>query len=225
MKVGTDAVLLGAWADLPVQGRLLDVGTGTGILALMAAQRAPLLTIDAIDIDTEAVLQAQENIGRSPYADRIRVWEEEVREERLEVREERVEVREGYDCLICNPPFFTEALESPVEARSRARHAVHLRPETLVAFSAAQLREEGTLHVVLPEKEGEGFARLCFAAGLRTYRITHVKTTPTKEPKRVLLSFRKTTAPVSMDINTLTLTHDGRRSEAYDALTRDFYLW
>ena len=216
MKVGTDGVLLGAWASLPAKGRVLDIGTGTGLLALMAAQRSPDVKVVAIDIDADAVCQAKANVEASPFAGRVEVLHTALQEYDAPAA--------SFDAVLCNPPFFEESLLPPDAGRTLARHTTSLPFAALVADAGKLLADGGRFSVVLPTTSYDSFRLLCFAQGLLPERLCYVRTTPTKAPKRVLATFLKGT-PETFDENTLILNEGQQRSADYAALTRDFYLW
>lgn len=134
MKVGTDGVLLGAWANLQNASHLLDIGTGTGLIALMAAQKNPETTIDAIEIDTDAYGQAQENITSSPWAKRIRIYNISI----FDFFPSR-----KYDTIICNPPFFVHSTTPPGKSRTIARHCENFSHNALLDSVRQLLNENG----------------------------------------------------------------------------------
>ncbi len=214
MKVGTDGVLLGAWAQ---GGRhILDIGTGTGLIALMMAQRFDKAQVDAIDLDEDACLQASENISDSPFADRIKV---------ARARLQDFQPGVVYDAIVSNPPFFLETLKSPDLKRAQARHADSLPFADLFAGAARLLSETGIFSVIVPAETVE---HLMFEAALKRFflvRRCFVKTVDRKPPKRVLLAFAKHPAVEGMDDCTQLLqTATGERSPWYTELTRDFYI-
>ena len=215
MKVGTDGVLIGAWAELPAQGRLLDIGTGTGLIAIMAAQRAPLLHVTGIDIDPEAVEQARENVAASPFGERIDI--------RLQSLQELALNAETFSSIVSNPPFFEETLLPPDASRSAARHVQTLSFEELTAAAGSLLAEDGTLSVVLPTTAFDRFRQLCFAEGFHLKRSQLVQGSPRKAPKRMLATFVKGEASWTEE-KPLILNDGGGRSADYAALTHDFYL-
>ena len=218
MKVGTDGVLLGAWApfgDLPLGARLLDIGTGSGLIALMLAQRYPQAQVLGIDIDAGAVEQARENVAASPFAKRVTIACQALQE--LQVEEA------AFDAIACNPPFFEESLLPPDAGRTTARHTTTLPFAALALHAARFLRPDGRFAVVLPTTAFDAFHLQCFSQGLSLEVRCDVKTTAHKEPKRTLACFRKS-ADVSRRNEELVLTENGVRSAAYAALTRDFYL-
>ena len=142
MKVGTDGTLLGAWANAPEgPSSILDIGTGTGLVALMMAQRFPEATIHGIDIDTEAVAQATENVARSPFASRIMI-------NRCDAT--KITDMEGYDAIVCNPPYFVDALTCPEAQRTMARHATTLNYKSLAKIAKKLLKPHAVLSVVIP---------------------------------------------------------------------------
>lgn len=216
MKVGTDGTLLGAWAlasDGPC--RVLDVGTGTGLMALMMAQRYPEALVVAIDIDEKAVFQAQENVTASPFADRIQVLEADV---------QTFADSEKFDSIVCNPPFFEDSLVCPDPQRTEARHTVSLGYRQLMDSAFRLLKEDGHFSVIIP---ADCRSRLESEAHLRGFfiiRLCSVQTTPKKEPKRYLIEFMK--HPVNeIDITNGILESSLQiRSDWYRELTQEFYI-
>lgn len=216
MKVGTDGVLLGAWAGVrPSDRRMLDIGTGTGLIALMLAQRAPEVSVTGVDIDD--VAQARENADASPWAGRV-VFE------RCPVQEFRAP--EPFDLIVSNPPFFVDSLTCPDEGRTAARHAVHLPFDELRDAVLRLMAPAGRFAVVLPTTEAERFLAVC-AGRLALTRRTDVRTTPRHPAKRVLMEFSRTgaadAAPETSELTVGTGEHECYTPE-YRALTRDFYL-
>ncbi len=217
MKVGTDGVVLGAWAPFSSPQTILDVGTGSGLLALMVAQRFPSADVTAIDINASAVAQATANASASPFSNRLAVMGKSLQQLASEAAPSL------YDAIICNPPFFEHSLLAPDPSRRTARHATDLTLEELASGAARLLHDGGQLAVVTPTEAFERLRNLCFAAGLILEALCRVQTTPTKAPKRSLSCWRK--GPVEhCTESTLLLTLDGRRSPDYSALTADFYL-
>lgn len=214
MKVGTDGVLLGAWGTLPTGGRILDIGTGTGLIALMAAQRAPTAHVTAIDIDADAVAQARENVAASPFAGRISVQHTALQDFQAP----------AFDAIFCNPPFFEESLLPPDVRRSAARHTTTLPFGELAEAVATLLAADGSFSTILPTTAFDAFRLLCFARGLLLCRRCMVRTTPRKAPKRVLATFARR-EPGQVEDTTLILNDGPARTAAYAALTHDFYLW
>lgn len=215
MKVGTDGVLLGAWARVEGCRRLLDIGTGTGLIALMAAQRQPEGRVVAVELDAEAAGQARENVAASPFADRIEVVCEDVRIFRTSL---------PFDCILCNPPFFSEQTLPDRPSRALARHASLLSFEELLASVDRLLAADGTFHAILPCSEYKSFVSQSLMFGLCLTRQCLVYTVRRKPPRRVLLSFSRAAVPVTEQDELTLIDAQGNRSEAYDLLTKEFYL-
>ena len=246
MKVGTDGVLLGAWTSItnyqsPITNtplRVLDIGTGSGLVALMLAQRYPEAQIDAIDIDADAVAQAEENFARSPWFNRLHAYcvrAQDWLNQSVPSLEGRGRER-FYSLIVSNPPFFQNSLKNPDKGREMARHTDTLSYSDLFRHSARLLTDNGQLAVILPvEAENEAIS-LAQNEGLRPTRLTRVFSKATKPAKRILLAFEKSESrytgiptyrnsenPFSED--TLVLENEtGGRSTAYQLLTKDFYL-
>lgn len=217
MKVGTDGVILGAWTAVDEAASVLDIGTGTGLLALMLAQRSEMLTIDALELDQDAALQAAQNVAGSRFYDRIAVLNEDFRTYRP-VKEK------FYDLVICNPPYFIASKKPFIRERSLARHADTLSLNDLFTGSAGLLNKHGRLSIIIP---AEGYARSveeAGQAGLYPARMLYVHPLPGADPKRVCIEFsRRAQAPVTANI----VLETGQRhawTEDYRVLTRDFYL-
>ena len=222
MKVGTDGVLLGAWAEAdPVNKcRVLDIGTGSGLIALMLAQRLPESRIVGIDIVPEAVEAARRNAAASPFAGRIEMV-------CADVCHYQPENSELFDAIVSNPPYHTEELLPPCAARAAARHTAALSFAALFVHARRLLRQGGTFALIVPAaalKEVKGEAIL---NGFSLMRRTSVVTRTGKQPKRELLQFVLGAAPQPPHCDTLPLMPaegSNARSEAYAALTKDFYL-
>lgn len=236
MKVGTDGVLLGAWAALDGAQRILDVGAGCGLVALMVAQRAPEARVTAIEIDEAAAVQAYENVQQSPFADRVEVRCDDFvafagpvtfqpKLSQLAISRPETSELKSYDVIVSNPPFFEEDLLPPDAKRANARHtqAGGLTFESLVAAAVTMLRKAGHLQVIIPKTAQPRFHALCNAHGLSLVRATDVQTVARKAPKRVLLDFAKSSL-ATPQYDTIVLMEHGERSAAYAALCRDFYL-
>ena len=218
MKVGTDGVLLGAWAGMGWDirdGKYLDVGTGTGLIALMLAQRFPTASIEGIDIDDASLEQAKENIEKSVFGTRITLQKQDFSDINS--------FSNKYNLIVSNPPFYTEDTLSGNKTRDMARHASFLPFETLVENAAKLLTENGHFSVIIPYQSAPDFISLCAINRLYLTRRTDVRSSLRKPFKRTLLEFGKTILPV--DATTLTL-HDehGQRTPDYTQLTAPFYL-
>lgn len=216
MKVGTDGVLLGAWATIDLATSALDVGTGTGLIALMLAQRSTLLYIDAIDIDNAAIEQAEENMKQSPFSNRI-VCQRNSLQIFAENREQK------YDLIVSNPPYFIGSLKSPDSQRSLARHTDSLPIEDLIALSSKLLSYKGRLCIIFPHEHKPDLVKIGEEYNLHVAKMTNVYPTPTSKPKRILIEFSKETKPRIED--NLVLERDRHiYSEEFTSLVKDFYL-
>ena len=217
MKIGTDAVLLGAWTPLTSHPySILDIGAGTGVLALMMAQRSRAEQIDAIEIDENAYEQCVENFEASPWADRLFCFH-------AGLDELVAEPEESYDLIISNPPFYTEDYKSENSARDLARFEDALPFEELINSVDVLLAEEGIFTVIIPYRETSKFILLCEAVGLYPFKITHIKGNPTADFKRSLLAFSRKPQTPETDVLTIEIGRHEYTPE-YMALTRDFYL-
>ncbi len=183
MKVGTDGTLLGAWANVPtVPARILDIGTGTGLIALMMAQRFPESSVIGIDIDKDAVCQAKENVAASPFASRIRICNINVMD---------FDDSEGFDAIVSNPPYFVDALTCPDQQRTMARHTVCLTYEGLMKSTFKLLKPKGLFSIVIPSECRSAIETEARLVGFFLTRVCLIRTTPRKEPKRQLIEFSK----------------------------------
>jgi len=215
MKVGTDGVLLGAWC--PSRSAILDVGTGSGLIALMLAQRCPDAQIDAIDIDEEAVAQAHDNFAASPWADRLHIAQCALQEWQ----------GKDYDLIVSNPPYFVNSLKNPDAARRTARHNDTLPFSELMAESARRLAPDGTVALIVPAEAEQELQTLAHQHGLQCTRRCYVHPKPERPAKRVMIAWQRPSASaiIGESITHLTLEDDhAHRSPAYQQLTRDFYL-
>jgi tRNA1Val (adenine37-N6)-methyltransferase len=218
MKIGTDGVLLGAWTPITNNPfNILDIGTGTGIIALMLAQRSSAEQIDALEIDEEAYEQATDNFENSPWNDRLFCFHAALDEFVEEPEDE-------YDLIVSNPPFYSEDYKSSNEQRDLARFQDAMPFEDLIEAAALLLSENGIFSVIIPFKEESTFLALANEYELYPLKITHVKGTPTSEIKRSLLAFsRNKTQNFTTDELIIETTRHIYTSE-YIALTKDFYL-
>lgn len=216
MKVGTDGTLLGAWANAPKRPcRILDIGTGTGLLALMMAQRYPEASVVGIDIDKDAAMQAQENVDVSPFSDRITIIHGDAT---------KIEDKEEFDAIVCNPPYFVDSLICPKDQRTLARHTVSLTYEQLMGTAYKLLKNDGVFSIVVPTENNDAIESAAAFAGFLISRICMIKTTPNKLPKRQLIELRKTRTE-DLDFKEVILEEvHNQRSEWYYELTKEFYL-
>ena len=214
MKVGTDSILLGAWANCNNSETILDIGTGTGILSLMMAQRCQAF-ITGIEIEEESYKQATENIIASPWRERIKIIHQSVQD---------YSQRNKFDLIISNPPFFQNSLNAPDMSRTFARHNLTINFEDLINAARRLLNNNGIISLIWPIAEGERFISLAEQNKIYCHRKAFVKPNPEKSPHRILieLGFKK-----SETIIEEIVIENGKRhsySEEYIALTNQFYL-
>jgi len=219
MKVGTDGVLLGAWAPIHnSQFKILDIGTGSGLVALMLAQRYPAAQIDAIDIDEAAVEQARENFAHSAFSHRLSVF-------RSSLQNWQMANGTLYDLIVSNPPYFQNSLKNPDKGRELARHTDSLSYEELIHNSVRLLNPHGQLALILPAEAEEEIRTLAATHCLYCSRVTRVFSKQSKPARRVLLAFSRSPLSLSPTEDALVLEDEkGGRSAAYQELTKDFYL-
>lgn len=230
MKVGTDGVLLGAWAE--GGQRILDIGSGSGLISLMMAQRFPEAQVWGIDIDPDACMQARENVAASPFADRVGIAccaLQDLSEEHL-VRgsEELLEMKEGegnlFDAIVSNPPFFVNGLKNPDSKRAMARHSDSLPFPVLMKGVRRWLSDEGVFSAIVPADVLESFVSEAYCSGLSLVRQCGVKTVERKQPKRYLVAFSKRRVGMMDKCTEIMTDSDGNRSEWYAKITEEFYL-
>ena len=215
MKVGTDGVLVGAWCRLP-QGerRILDIGTGSGLMALMAAQRCPEARITGIDIDPDCAAQARENAAASPWSDRIAIEHRSLQE---------FDAIEKFDAAISNPPYFVDSLLPPDAARTSARHTVALTFDDIVSGVERNLHPHGAFSLILPPAEMELF-RAAAHGRLFLRRRCDVFATSSGGVKRVMAEFGLLPPADAVETETLTIEDANGYTDDYRRLTCDFYL-
>jgi len=215
MPIGTDAVLLGAWAEQEEAARILDIGTGCGIIALMLAQRYSEATLDAVDIDEASINEALGNFSKSPFAGRVVA-------EHIDIKDLRRPKR--FDLIVSNPPYFTEEILSPKQTRAQARHGISLSYDDLLWTVNRLLSADGAFCCVLPEANIKAFVLKAEKNGLLLNKTTHIKYNEKKPVSVSLLRFSR--YDEGLNIDTLVLHNDqGKPTEKYKALVADFYLW
>ncbi len=241
MKVNTDGVLLGAAMTIkPSDRAMLDVGTGTGTIALMAAQRAcegipgqarngvgefrnemdgtaDDVWIDAIDIDEASAAEAGMNFENSPWAGHMKAHHDSLDEFALATDMK-------YDLIFSNPPYFEDSLPAPEERRCNARHTVGLSYRELLEFASRRLTENGRFSIVLPAGQEAALTRCARMNGLRLFRIMRVRTVPRKAPGRIVAEFSRERCEEPEDF-VLTIQNEGKYTQEYLSLTHDFYLF
>jgi tRNA1Val (adenine37-N6)-methyltransferase len=220
MKIGTDAVLLGAWVFLENEiDSILDVGSGTGIIALMLAQRSFALIIDAVEIDNDAYEQTVTNFENSNWGDRLYCYHSSFQNFADEIAEED----ETYDLIISNPPFYTDEFESKNDARNKARFTTSLSFNELLKGVSKILSKKGKFAVIIPFKEEQGFVKLAKENNLFLNRVCHVKGNPSSAFKRSLLEFSFEDKKLIKENLTIEIKRH-QYTDEYINLTKDFYL-
>jgi len=218
MPVSTDGVLLGAWAQLPSSGRILDIGAGSGLLSLMAAQscRAQVL---AIEIDAAAARACRNNFSASPWHDRLTLLEADMRQ----LDPQQSPLAGGFDHILCNPPYFESGPQSQKPGRAQARHSDSLSFAELLHIIAKLLRPDSRASLVIPTQAEASLLQAAKQNGLNLSRRTLVSSTPGKAANRLLLELSQGAQPLEQ--HTLCLRNqEGHYSPEMVALTRDFYL-
>jgi tRNA1Val (adenine37-N6)-methyltransferase len=215
-KITTDSVLLGAWAKLEGARKILDIGTGTGILALMAAQRTDAQIV-AIEPDPGSYMQAGLNITGSPWYDRITLFNSTV-------QEYKPDTGLLFDAVITNPPYFIDSLPNPDAGKARARHSITLSYHELLDAALRLLTPTGALHLVLPVNEAGRFTDMASSSGLHCCRRLYIRPTPSLPPGRILMTLAHENK--TAEESTIVIEKGGRHkySDEYVSLTKDFYL-
>ncbi|MBK6541162.1 MAG: methyltransferase [Flavobacteriales bacterium] len=215
MKVSTDGVLFGAWVDYAGATRILDIGTGTGLLALISAQRNAQARIDALEIDDDAAAQAAENMAASPWADRVRVHRADAR---------RVHAGDPYDLILCNPPYYSGYSTSPDARIGLAKHSGELTFPQLIAAVEKHLAPDGRLAVIIPANREEQFLPEAGRIGLAPSRRCLVRYVSHRPPKRVLLELDRGGATTLESEMTIEATGPFDYTPEYRALIGDLML-
>lgn len=217
MKVGIDGVMLGAWANIENAANILDVGTGTGLIAIMLAQRNANASIDAVEIDGMACEQAMENAANCMWKERINIIHG-----KFQTFANIVQKR--YDLIVSNPPYFIASLQSPEMQRTVARHSTLLNQDDLLSGIAKILAEKGKFCAIFPYIEANIFIAKAAAINIFCNKKTNVKPNYEKPVKRILLEFSRDKQKLSE--TTICIETDERHnySNEYKALTKDFYL-
>lgn len=220
MKVGTDACLLGAWAPCNQARHILDIGTGTGVIALMLAQRQPLAAVHAVELESAAAAQAAANFAQSPWANRIELHELAI---------QQYYPAQLFDCIVSNPPFYPTAdfSEAKEENRRMARSTHKLPYEDLLQSVARLLTDDGTFHLILPIELGAVFNQLANENGLYCSGRTTLRPQPAKDCNRLLLSYSKNQTAVVLMEEILIRTNPQvahAYSPRYQELLQDFLI-
>ncbi len=216
MKVGTDGVLLGAWVNVQNEQKILDIGTGTGVIALMMAQRTSA-QITGIEIEKNAADEARENCQNSPWPDRIKI-------KYVSFQEFAFRSDEKFDVIVSNPPFFENDQKSADGKLAIAKHSDFLTFDELLFGAEKLLTSEGKLAIILPVIQAERFLEKAKKTGLYLFRLTKIKPTPDKEVNRYLMEFSKKNTELKNDCLTIFEKDARHFSKPYQNLTKDFYL-
>ncbi|MFY0630526.1 MAG: methyltransferase [Flavobacteriaceae bacterium] len=220
MKVGTDGVLLGAWCSVDgYPDAILDIGSGTGLISLMLAQRCDAMTIDAVELDDGAYEQTVGNFELSDWGDRLFCYHSSFQD----FAEEMAEEEEEYDLIISNPPFYTDEYETEDTARNKARFTSSLSFQELITGVTKVLSSAGRFAVIIPYKEEQTFVSLAEESTLVLNRVCRVKGAATSEVKRSLLEFSFQESKVIEEELIIEISRHNY-TEKYKELTRDFYL-
>lgn len=214
MKVGTDAILLGAWTDVLGGERVLDIGAGCGVIGLMLVQRGAG-QVDCVELDGASCAQSRENVAQSPWPTRLAVWETPIQQF----------ISEPYDLIVSNPPFFVNSLSPQTRARAQARHTESsLSYEALLLSVWRLLKKNGRFSTILPVDTTDSFITLANERHLYCVKQTAVRPLPHKPIRRNLLTFSKTEQSIVKDELLLEHVHIEKQSEAFIELTKEFYL-
>jgi tRNA1Val (adenine37-N6)-methyltransferase len=218
MKIGTDAVLLGAWTRIPEMAQsILDVGAGTGILALQMAQRSFAEIIDAVEIDPRAFEECVDNFENSPWGDRLYCYHSDF-------HNFAEEIDETYDLIISNPPFFEVSENLSTKERSTARSQTDLNFETLLLGVNQLLHPEGTLSVIVPYTSSEGFIKMAAKVDLYPNQLLNVRGHASSPLKRSLITFKRSKEETSEQCELIIELERHVYTKDYIDLVKDFYL-
>ena len=214
MKIGADGILLGAWANCQDYKHIIDVGTGTGVIALMLAQKNINAKIDAVEIDHNAIKDAKRNFETSPWKKRLTLIHENF---------SKWNNKRKYDLIISNPPFFKNSLKPNDYSRAIAKHVESLNSKSLSKFASNQLSSNGKLCLIAPFDQLNETKIHFLENHFHFSKVCLVKPKPYKEPHRVLLEFKREKTEPS--VHTIVIENDNRHeySDDYKKLTREFY--
>ncbi len=217
MKVSLDACLFGALCTVTGAKRILDIGTGTGLLALMAAQRCDA-HIDAVELDNSAAVQAQQNVANSPFLSQVKVTQYDIKQ---------YKTHDLYDVIMCNPPFFSDHLKGPDALRNQARHNDGLSFSDLCLCIKKLLNTDGRAWILLPCSETKGFMHFAQQTGLQLEQQWLVSSRPHKAPHRSIFSLRHATQELNqLPANTLHVHNETgpEYTSQFKSLLCDYYL-
>jgi tRNA1Val (adenine37-N6)-methyltransferase len=221
MKIGTDGILLGAWVQAKQPQRILDIGTGTGLIALMMAQRFPNAVIDAVEIEPNAAEQAARNFSASPWPERLNLRHQSVQSFASSGLPDK-----AYTLIVSNPPWFVDSLKSDETSRNLARHTDSLSHDELLNSVRLLLHSSGRFAVVLPFSDSASFIHVAHERSLYCRRQCHVRSKPGLSPHRVLLEFETVHAESPVIPHELIIENEQHHdyTESFRELARDFYL-
>lgn len=217
MKVGTDGVLLGAWAPVDNEVKqILDIGSGSGLIALMLAQRCHTASVTAIDIDEGAFLQSTYNFGQSPWSNRLTALHCSLQDFKPQSAH--------FDLIVSNPPFFSKSLKNPDKSRTTARHNDSLALEVLIENAEKLLKVTGSIVLILPVSDSHKCVKLAERFGFCCNASVVIIPKPGVNPKRILLSFSRRVSETSSSELILETENRGEYTPEFKSLVRDFYL-
>lgn len=214
MKVGTDGALLGAWCNVSLANSILDIGTGTGIIAMMCAQRNASANISAIDIDDNALIDAMFNVNNCPWTERISILKTSLQEYFPKLK---------FDLIVSNPPFFENSLKSSDESKKTARHTDSLHFDTILNFATDHLNEKGIISLILPVENAEKCIKTATEKGFFLIRKCDVKPVPHKNPHRIVFELSKVKSPLILENLTIETGKRHDYTQEYISLAKDFY--
>ncbi len=218
MKVGTDGVLLGAWINIGSAKSILDIGAGSGVITLMAAQRAPEAQVTGVEIDAEAATQAKENVAASDWSDRVTIVQDSI-QVFAKLNDDE------YDYIVSNPPFFSGGTLSHSQDKTNVRHTTKLAHGDLLGAVRNLLSPTGLFGVILPDVEGVRLIEVAKTYNLYPQRIMEVYPDANKKLERIMVEFAKVEAAL-IETTTLYIREPGKNeyTQAYKEITKDFYL-
>jgi len=217
MKVGTDGVLLGAWAEVVGAREILDIGTGTGIIALMLAQRAERANVDAVEIDGKSFEQAKDNFMNSKWSKTLHIHH-------ITIQDYSTQHKKSYDSIVCNPPFFSGGTLSSNQDKNTVRHTIKLSHQDLLKSARSLLSVTGTFSLILPLLEGLRFIEIAESYGLHCTRKTTVMSKKNKPVERILLEFKKNKSEMNTSLLIIQKEKRNDWTDQYIALTKDFHI-
>ncbi|MCT4615568.1 MAG: methyltransferase [Marinifilaceae bacterium] len=219
MKVGIDGVLIGAWANINNQANILDIGTGSGLIALMAAQRSDNeSSVTAIDIDENSIIEASNNFINSKWSDKIRA-------KKTSIQDFSISEDNKYDTIISNPPFFESGIAAKTKSRTQARHVSSLSFEDLCLSVSRIMSENGSFSLILPTSEKDKFIEKANQNNLFLTRVCEIYPKPEYSAKRIMMEFNKHKTENIIN-SSITIETEKRHiyTNEYIQLTKEFYL-